>query len=224
MRRHRGFTLLEAMVAISILAAMGGLIWGSFGPSFELKAAVEQQAEQQQEIRGAMNRMAREISMAFLSNDFDKVRYREQLTLFKGEHNGGDRDHLIFTSLAHQRLFDNALESDQSVIEYKVEDSRDHPGRTDLMRREKTVLDDQPERDGTPFEVLCEDIQGLRLAYWDDTKKEWADEWNSHDVTRTNTLPFRVRIVLLVGPSGKTPEKYTTEAQVFLLASMDRNQ
>jgi general secretion pathway protein J len=221
--RLHGFTLLEAMVAISILAGMGGLIWGSFGPSFELKETIEGQAEQQQEIRGAMNRMAREISMAFLSNDYDKVRYREQLTLFKGEHSAGDRDRLLFTSLAHQRHFDNALESDQSLIEYKVQENPDHPGRTDLMRRERTVFDDQPDRGGT-FEVLCEDIQGLRLSYWDDPKKEWADEWNSHDVSRTNTLPLRVRIVLLVGPSGKTPARFTTETPIFLTQTLDRNQ
>ena len=33
MRASRaGFTLMEVMIAVSIVAIMGGLIWGAFGP------------------------------------------------------------------------------------------------------------------------------------------------------------------------------------------------
>ncbi len=218
---RRGFTLLEAMIAISIMAIMGGLIWGSFGPSYALKEEVEKQADRDAEIRSALLRMAREISVAFLSNDYDKGRYRDPITFFDGRHGGGGRDTLFFTSLSHRRLFDNALESDQVILQYRVQPSKRVPGQMDLMRREKTVLDDQPDRDGDE-EVLCEDVQGLTLRYWDDVKKEWAEEWSTKDVDRANQLPFRVEITLLVGTAGATPQRFLTQTQIFLPQPLDR--
>lgn len=218
-----GFTLLEAMIAISIMAIMGGLIWGSFGPSFALKEEVEKQAERDEEVRSAMLRMAHEISMAFLSNDFDKGRYRDMLTLFDGRHGAGGRDTLTFTSLAHERLFDSALESDQVVIQYRVLEDKKIPGQLDLMRREKTVLDDQQDRGGDE-EVLCEDVAGVGFRFWDDVKKDWVDDWNTKDVERANVLPFRVEITLLVGPQGSPPKRFVTQAQIFLPLPLDRTQ
>ena len=217
---RQGFTLLEAMIAIAIMA---GLIWGSFGPSFQLKEAVEHQADRDAEIRSAMLRMAHELSMAFLSNDWDKGRYRDPLTIFDGRHGAGGRDTLLFTSLAHERLFDNALESDQVILEYKVQPNKKIPGQMDLTRREKTVIDDQQDRGGDE-EILCEDVQGVIFRYWDDTKKECVEEWSTKDVERANTLPFRAEITLLIGEPGTTPEKYVTQTQIFLPQPLDRTQ
>ena len=219
----RGFTLLEALIALGIMAMMGGLIFGSFGPSYQLKEEVEAQADRDTGIRLAMNRMAREISMAYLSNDYDKTRYREMVTLFDGEHNAGDRDKLTFSSFSHQRLYENALESDESIIQYRLLESTEHPGQIDLLRREKIVFDDQPERGGVE-DVLCEDVQGLQLRYWDATKKEWVEDWNSRDVERAGTLPFRVKISLLVGTPGSPLQTYTTQTPIFLPQTVDRTQ
>ncbi len=204
---------------------MGGLVWATFGPSYALKEAVEAQADRDIEIRGAVDRMAREISMAFLSNDYDKVRYRQMITFFSGVHNAGDRDTLTFTSLSHQRLYENAFESDQSLIQYKVVEDPDpeKSGQLDLVRREKTVIDDEPDRGGDE-EILCENIQGLRLRYWDPVKKEWVEDWNTQDVDRANTLPFRVEITLLVGEAGDTPTAYPTQTWLYLPQPLDRTQ
>jgi general secretion pathway protein J len=218
-----GFTLLEAMIAMAIMAMMGTLIWSSFGPSFELKETVEKEADHDTAIRQAVNRMAREISMAFLSNDYDKTRYREMLTLFQGRRGAGNRDRLTFTSFAHQRLYENALESDQSVIEYRILEDPEIQGQLNLMRREKTVLDDQADRGGDE-EVLCDDVRGLSFRYWDDQKKEWAEDWDTKDVSRTGLLPFRVEVTLWAGPADAAPVKYITQAEIFLPLPQDRTQ
>jgi general secretion pathway protein J len=220
---RRGFTLIDALISLAIMAFMGALIWGSFGPSWQLKETVEQQADRDAEIRLAVNRMAREISMAFLSNDYDKSRYRQMLTVFEGRHNAGDHDTLMFTSLSHQRLYENALESDQALIEYKLVENPQIPGQVDLIRREKTVMDDEPEHGGVE-DVLCEDVQGLILRYWDPVKLEWEEDWNTVDVERANTLPFRVKITLLIGEPGAIPEAFTTQAQIALPQPLDRTQ
>ncbi len=219
----RGFTLLEALISLSIMALMGALIWSSFGPTFELKETVEAQADRDQEIRMAMNRMSREISMAFLSNDYDKGRYRQMLTVFDGEHNAGDRDTLTFSSLSHERLYENALESDQSTIQYRVVEDPKVPGQLNLVRREKLVFDDEPSKGGVE-DVLCENVQGLVFRYWDPVKLEWVEDWNTLDVDRANTMPFLVKISLLIGESGTIPETFTTQTPLFLPQPLDRTQ
>jgi general secretion pathway protein J len=215
--------LLEALISLAIIALMGALIWGSFGPSYQLKETVEAQADRDQEIRMAMNRMAREISMAFLSNDYDKARYRQMLTVFDGEHNAGDRDSLTFSSLSHERLYENALESDQSTIQYRIVDDPKIAGQLNLVRREKLIFDDEPSKGGTE-DVLCENVQGLVLRYWDPLKLEWTEDWNTLDVERANTLPFDVKITLLVGEPGAIPDAFTTQTPVFLPVPLDRTQ
>ncbi|MHB1844835.1 MAG: type II secretion system protein GspJ, partial [Deltaproteobacteria bacterium] len=134
-------------------------------------------------------------------------------------------DRLLFTSVSHERLVENALESDQSVIAYRLVESQDpaRAGQYDLVRREKTVLDDEPDRGGDE-EVLCENVQGLRFRYWDATKSEWVEDWNTHDVERANTLPFRVQIGLVVGDPGTTGVLYSTQAEIFMPQPMDRTQ
>jgi general secretion pathway protein J len=222
-RSRWGFTLLEALIAMAIMAMMGALIWSSFSPSFQLKEEVEAQADHDTAIRQAVNRMAREISMAYLSNDYDKGRYREMLTVFQGRRNAGNRDRLLFTSFAHQRLYENAPEGDQAFIEYRILEDPLIPGQLNLMRREKTVLDDQPDRGGVE-EVLCDDVRGLSFRYWDDQKKQWVEDWDTKDVSRTGQLPFRVEIALLAGPADATPVKYITQTEIFLPLPQDRTQ
>jgi general secretion pathway protein J len=61
-------------------------------------------------------RMVREISAAFVSDHYDTRRYRDQND--RPTNFIGARDRLLFTSMAHQRLYADAKESDQMVVEY----------------------------------------------------------------------------------------------------------
>jgi general secretion pathway protein J len=145
------------------------------------------------------------------------------LTVFDGEHNAGDRDSLTFSSLSHERLYENALESDQSTIQYRIVDDPKIAGQLNLVRREKLIFDDEPSKGGTE-DVLCENVQGLVLRYWDPLKLEWTEDWNTLDVERANTLPFDVKITLLVGEPGAIPDAFTTQTPVFLPVPLDRTQ
>lgn len=148
MRSHRtsprGFTLMEVMVSATVTAMIGGLVWASFHQSFKAKEVVEVEAERYRTIRAGLTRMAREISMAFISGRADGKRFtknnQDRPTFFTG-----DRERLFFTSVAHQRLMRDAKESDQCVLEYKLERDPDNKRVESVIRREKPVIDDDPE-------------------------------------------------------------------------------
>ena len=100
---RRGFTLLEVMIAIAVLAMIGGLTWKSFDGAYALKKRVETAQERDQTVRGALDRIGREVSMTFLSEHYDHKRFRERPTFFRLK--DGRREALLtFTSFAHQRL------------------------------------------------------------------------------------------------------------------------
>jgi len=219
MRGARGFTLMELMISIGILALIAGLVWGSFSPIWRAREEVEIQANRYHAIRLAMDRMRRDLAMAFISDRYDPKRYRERPTHFVGER--GDRGRLRFTTFSHNRLYVDARESDQAVVEYRIDRDPDDPSVDALIRREKPVIDDDPERGGTEM-VLVSGVLGLTFEYWDVEKEEWVPEWDTTDAAWANRLPQRVRITLTAeGDDGK-PRKYVTQATIAMTTPLGR--
>ena len=221
MTRASGFTLLEVMIAVAILGLIGGLTWKTFDGAWSLKERVEQAEERDQMVRGALNRLAREVSMSFLSEHYDRKRFRERPTLFRLRDGRREAD-LIFTSFAHQRLHVDAKESDQALYEYSLgPDPRDGSKR-DLFRRVKPLLDEDPERGGDKA-VLAEDVLAFSVEAWEPKDREWRAEWNSNGADRTGgvLLPPRVRLSLTVRDEDGKDKTYTTQAKVFLTQPLD---
>ena len=221
MTRASGFTLLEVMIAVAILGLIGGLTWKTFDGAWSLKERVEQAEERDQMVRGALNRLAREVSMSFLSDHYDRKRFRERPTLFRLRDGRREAD-LIFTSFGHQRLHVDAKESDQALYEYSLgPDPRDGSKR-DLFRRVKPLLDEDPERGGDKA-VLAEDVLAFSVEAWEPKDREWRAEWNSNGADRTGgvLVPPRVRLSLTVrGEDGKE-RTYTTQSKIFLTQPLD---
>jgi general secretion pathway protein J len=209
------------MVAVAITALMGGLIVSAFNTGFHAKETVEAEAQQYRMLRTAMSRMDREIAAAFVSDRYDPKRYRDQNerpTNFIGEKNK-----LLFTSLAHQRMAEDAKESDQMVVEYSVKASpdRDAHGRHDLVRRENPVLGEHMDRGGAE-DIVYENARGIEFSYWDADRKQWMDEWDTRRLERKSALPTRVKIVLLAKDENGKEVRYETQTRVMLNAEFQR--
>jgi len=170
---------------------------------------------------GALNRMSREIGAAFVSDRFDLKRYRDAYD--RPTNFVGDRERLLFTSLAHERLYTDAKESDQMVVEYSVKTSteRNARGRRDLIRRENPVLDEKMDRGGTE-DVLFEDILRLELSYWDSDKKDWVSEWDTRRLERKSYLPTRVRMTIVAKDENGKEMRYSTQTRVILNTEFPR--
>jgi general secretion pathway protein J len=210
--RARGFTLVEVMIAVGITAAMAMMTLGSFRQVDRAGEVARAQNDRYAGARVALSRMTRELSMAFLSRNFDASRHRVDSppTLFVGR-----EDELLFTTFAHVRLYRDAKESDQAVVEYTVDADPDRPGEEALFRRAKVRLDDEPDRGGRR-DLVADHVRSLRLQYWDPKRKEWVREWTTRTPEHQWELPPRVRIELEVGLADGRTEKFVTEARVEL--------
>ncbi len=218
---RRGFTLIEVMIAVAILALIGAVTYKAFDGAWDLKQRVEKAEERDQTVRGALNRMARELSMAFLSEHFDRKRFRQRPTLFKLK-DGRNDALLTFTSMGNERLYTDAKESDQALFEYKLDRDPDDGSKTDLFRRVKTLLDEEPDRGGEK-QVLAEDVLKFHVQVWDAKDREWRDEWDSNGTNNTGQvlIPARVKLSLTIKDENSKEKTYSTQAKIFLGTPLD---
>lgn len=216
MKRARGFTLIEVMIAAAILAMVSALVWGSFKQSFATKAAVEAQSGRYRTVRIALERMARDLEQAFLSQNEDPGQ-PEKRTLFVGRHHNG-LDEVRFSYYGHQRLYADANEADTAQVAYTTDRDRQDSRKTNLIRRETRRLayykaEDQPGE----ADIICDDIVSLKLLYWDARDKQWREEWITSSADgQPDRLPSRVKITLAVHDERGKEVPFTTEARIAM--------
>jgi general secretion pathway protein J len=210
-----GFTLIEVVVAVAITALLGAMTLGAFRQVDHAAEIARDQGDRYAGGRLALTRLARELSMAFLSDHYDKNRMRERPTLFQGR-----EDKVLFTTFAHERLARDAKESDQAVVEYTLESDPGSSGEQALFRREKARIDDEADRGGRK-DLVAEHVAGFRLQYWDAKRKDWSREWSTRSVDHADDLPSRVRLELELKLADGRTEKLVTEARVALTRPLD---
>ena len=220
-RARRGFTLVEVVIAISMTAFIGVVIGVTFQTTITNKEIIESQSERYRMLRTSMSRMAREIGAAYVSDRYDPKRYRDAFD--RPTNFIGTRDKLIFSTLSHQRLYSDAKESDQMVVEYSMKSSPDikAKGRQDLVRRQNTILEERMERGGTE-DSLFEGCKKIEFQYWNTERKQWEDEWDTRRSDRKSLLPTRVKITLYVVDENNKEVHYTTQTRVMLNTEFSR--
>ncbi len=219
--RARGFTLMEVLIAMTITTIIGSLVWSSFTTGFKAKEVVEEEADIYRELRAGTSRLTRELSMAFISENYDHTRYRDNQdrpTFFTGEEN-----ELSFTMLGHQRLVQDAKESDQSVVFYKVDRDPEEKGVNSLLRCENPVINEESDRCAdNRWETLISNVKEIEFKYWDNQKKEWVDTWDTKRNDHPYNLPDRVRIELTAKNELGKDQKYVTQARINLITALGR--
>ena len=216
--RQRGFTLVEVMIAVAISAVVGAMAAGAFRQASASRQSVEEQDERISGARSTLNRIATELSMAFLSDHFDRRRFRDRPTVFRGR-DGGDRDRLSFPTMSHVRGVRDAKESDQVVVGYDVDADPDSPGDLALFRTQKNRIDDEPDRDASRAAMLRH-VTGFDVGYWDWQKQEWVREWSTAPGDR-KLLPTRVRVKLTLRMPDGRERAFETQARVAIIRPLD---
>lgn len=222
-RRARGMTMIEALVALAIVSMMLVSVWSSFGTTVSTMESTEKIQDRYNMLRNAMDRMATEMSMAYLS--FNRPRDETRpYTFFEGRHEG-ESDSVSFSSFAHLRVRKDANEADQSILQYVVENDPEDPDRKHLYRREtKRLTGDLPEHvyRFAPAYVLCEDVESIQFRYWDPTRLEWLEEWRTTALdAQPDRLPTRVEIKLGFYDEAEELVYFVTQVALPMVEKID---
>ncbi len=220
-RPVRGFTLIEVMMAMAIISIISVLVYASFGRLLEVTADIERRDTYWHGVRVATTRVAREVSLAFISNNYDKERYRaddpEGRPTFFVIEDGGEDDRLSFTAFANTRLYADEKVSDQAILEYFLD--TDDEGVQGLYRRKKTLIDADWDRDGETY-LLLAGVTAFDVQWWDPDQESWEDRWSTRDQDQHNRIPSRVRITLKVENPDGVEQTFTTQARVQLTSPL----
>ncbi|MBM4282456.1 MAG: hypothetical protein FJ137_17450 [Deltaproteobacteria bacterium] len=210
---RRAFSLLEILIAASLIALIGALLAQSLSSSIDAKEAIETTSSRYQVVRSAMSRVVDELSMTYLS------RHRpgngaelRAVTGFKGE-----RDRVDFTAFGYVPRVEDEKRSDQRQLSYFL-DTDPRTRTKSLIRREQANLDDEFDEGGRE-QTLLPDVRELELEYWDPSNEAWSEEWDAAG-TELERLPARVRIRLVAVMDDGREQTFTTQARLWLLAPL----
>lgn len=190
-RRHAGFSLLEVIIAIAILGLIGVLTFTTIASAFQARDMLEQEDEVNQSARVALDRIRRDIQLAFLTGNTQAVSTYHTLLVAKNE----DPDTVWLTTLSHQRLYRDSRECDQTEVTMWTEQDPNNRGYLVLLHREAPRIDNEPEKDGLIY-PLAYKVKTFNLRWLDGDSKEWKDEWDTTGVDQANRLPRAAQVVL----------------------------
>jgi general secretion pathway protein J len=214
--RARGFTLVEMLIAIAILAMISVLIYGAFSGMKHTKQGIERLDDRYREGRLAMSRMTRELQSAYLSlNAPLNSALAVEKTAFIGT-TGSPADRVDFDSFSNRRLDRDSHESDQCEISYYGMEDPKRQGVTNLVRRISTHPDLYPTKGGT-IEVLATDIDLFDLKYLDPLTSEWLETWDTTQTTgEPNRLPMQIKVTLVLNGGRRKAEDRAPEPIRFV--------
>lgn len=196
--RLRGFTLIELIVAITVLAFVTILLYGAFSSMKSSRDGLARIQDRYREGRIAMARIARDLESAYLSQHVPiSPALQVEKTAFVGKV-GIPAHRVDFNAFSNIQRDRNAHVSDQIEVSYFSSEDPEKPGVQDLVRRSSEYPDNEPGKGGR-VEVLATDIDLFTLEYLDATTSLWTETWDTTQATgQTNRLPVQVRIRLVL--------------------------
>ena len=211
-RMHPGFTLIEMIVGVGLLGMMGVLTYSIITSMLAISSDMDDLVDTNHMARVAMERMATDLSQAFLSLNQGIEETRK--TQFLGE-----RERLTFCYVGNIPVKKGGMETDQGVVEFRLgAASEDRDGRT-LVRRFNPVITDDIESGGTE-QILAVGVTKLRFEYWDESNEEWDDDWMADDPLAADEpgfqLPPRVKIHLEMVDKNGVDYIFETQASLHM--------
>ena len=203
MPRHGGFTLIEIMIAMFILAVVISLVFASLDGVLGSADHVNAQSDVLEMGQNCMDRIAADLGSLHITT---YPRYKppgiddddeDDLYRIEGEavSLGGETfAKLRFATLAHLPLNHVPREGIAEVVYYVLE--TDDSGYT--LRRKDTLYPypdfEEDERDP----ILCEQVRGFKVLFYDHEGRE-VDDWNSQSNDVDYATPVAIAIKLTVG-------------------------
>ena len=203
--RSSGFTLLELMIAISILALILVTIAGSFNAVIHSKVHGEERLYVDREGRAILREMSNEIRGAV------QVPIAQTHVALEGNPQMRDRipiDGIAVATLTggHRRAITGL--GTEELVAYSVTPNRQHRKWFILTRTEMSGLL-TGHATAPPPTVLAENLVSLHLKYFNNLT--WSESWDSSAMPKGLQLPVAVSIDLALGTNNGRVMNFSTQ-------------
>jgi type II secretion system protein J len=189
---RQGFTLLELLVAMSLMVIVSAGLYTSLYTGFKAKRSSEEVVVPLLTLQAAMDMFAQDVRGAVepnttLAGPFEGINDRDGTSR--------DTDSLTLCSSHHQINGDTSrITCGLGLIELSLEEDQD----ADTYNLVRLVTDNLLATETTDSiqEILCRNVRSMNLRYFDGSG--WNDEWNSDE--HLDALPLALEMTLELEP------------------------
>lgn len=224
-KSEKAFTLIEVILAISILATLTVLVATTLGNALKARTKIQAEVQDVSGLRDAVKIMRADLYQAYNHYDFEKeiidtakkptpgqpIRPPDPNAPPQRENKRedpktdfvGDSEKVNFVTLNNGRFLANDLQADFVEVGYALKPCKNLTKDTSsqcLFRRVQKVLDADVTQGGTES-VLLENVKEFKLRYTGDSKKDWEKEWKTvggQDDSVKGIFPDAVEITLAI--------------------------
>ncbi len=203
----RGFTLIEMMLAIGVLALILAMLASSFHTIAQSKVHAEGRLMVDREGRALLWQMSREVS-----NIVQTPYALSHVALLGAGHMGNglpiDTITMSTYSAGHRRAFTGM--TPENIVTYNLTANPDQRGWYLLQRSQQSGLLTSPA--AAQSMVLADNVLSLHIRYFDGER--WGESWDSSSLQRGEQLPVAVAIQIEMAAPGGHEMDFATQVTV----------
>ncbi len=204
----RGFTLLEVLVSVAILAIIMAAVYSAYTTNVEAIQIARENGQVQQTARIVLDQMSKDLQSAIseLTVPSDKIRLG---LIGKTEEKEGKRlDRVDFTTLTHLVLSSQSPNTDLCEVGYRVVEDPDQQNVLVLMRRDE-ASPDVDFTEGGDLQEMARNVVEFKITY-EDSQGEELDRWDAGDSGSASLLPVLVKVRLVLKDSLEREHVFIT--------------
>lgn len=193
---RRGFTLLEILVAIVILAIAMGVAWQTLAGATRAWTSARQMLDQTHHGDFALTQLSAALrSMVFFDSQPERYGFRME------RNSEGMGEQTISWVTASRAFLPNGTEFQNGLHRIEIGAGRDDEGHEGLKVSVWRHLAPDEERVEKQSWIISEVVQGLRCAVYDPESEQWDTQWE-----QTNAIPSLLEITLYAAAPDPTDD------------------
>ena len=204
-----GFTLLEIMLSMGILASMSVFAITAISNQLEIRNKLAGTNESQHGLNSAMSHVFEDVRHAYVLSKADSVAANVSSRPVKPGF-VGKNETLYFSAQNFNSLAANSPESNLAMVRYYIREDAKDPSKKMLVRVVDTTFKESIERAGVGDEqVLLRDLKDFKVTYWNG--QDWAQEWDTNSGDTSGKMPKMVKIKITVNSPLTEDQKQKRE-------------
>lgn len=198
---NRGFTLIEMLVAVALLAILAAALYGSYFTTLRARERITEGMEARRELANTLDLIRREVASSLYNRDDKRLRF-----IVEDRDNFGKPASTLELTTVSDRLA-GVPDSGIRVVGYRMVEKGKRPL---LQRREQDLFFEKGDAPGYP---QMERISSFLVECYDGSK--WVKSW---DATLNGSVPKMVRVTVTVEEEGR-PQEFSVLAPIRVTGS-----